>query len=981
MSARNVYTIPAGVPFLDALARGIDARLPKDDPLALARATVLLPTRRAARALGQALLASGGGGARLLPRIRPIGDVDEDALTVFAEADDGDLPPAIATVTRELYLARLILEAKAAEGVSSADQAVALARQLAAFLDECQTQGVSLDALDGIVPDAFAQHWQTTLTFLSILKTQWPTLLSAMGAIDPAQRRDILIRRLTARWRDAPPDGFVFAAGSTGSIPATAELLACVAAMPNGAVILPGLDTEIDDEAWGELGPSHPQFGLKQLLGRMGLARDDVRLWTEDAGALAARRRLLSAALRPPSATDAWRGFVARDGAAIREGVRGLSRIDLPNERAEAAVIALTLREAIDAPGATAALVTPDRALARRVSTELRRYGIDADDSAGAPLTSLPNGVFLQLIADCAAEDFAPAPVLALLKHPLARAGHDDGALRDSAEALERAVLRGPRPRGGFDGIAVALAACEDTALKVRASVARDALRLVRDAFAPFLKGPHDLATLAAAHVEAAEALSRDGADALPVWEGDAGEAAALLFEALTREGADILACDLSAYARVVGEMMRGATVRPGRPQHAQVFIWGPLEARLQSADTIVLGGLNEGTWPQIAESDPWVSRPMRTVLGLEQPERRIGLSAHDFAQLAAQPSVVLTRSAKAEGAPATPSRWLTRLEALIGAQGATWKDAATPARVHAFDTPPRGKMPPPPSPCPPVAARPRTLSVTRVEEWVRDPYASYARYVLRLRALDPIDADMDARARGTLIHGILEDFIRAHGAAMPADPHAAMRAIADRHFATLAHDAAAQALWRPRFDAAAAWFLRQELLRRTSIAKAAAETVGTFGLKGPAGPFTLSAKADRIDRLRDGAIEVLDYKTGAARTRKEMETGFAPQLPLEGAIAAAGGFGPDLAGAVRALVYFVLSGAGDGGKEQRLDGADAAKAVEAALNGLQKRIAAFDKADTPYLSRPHMKFRRDPSDYDHLARFAEWSAYSEDAP
>ena len=274
MSAHNVYTIPAGVPFLDALARGIDARLPKDDPLALARATVLLPTRRAARALGQALLASGGGGARLLPRIRPIGDVDEDALTVFAEADDGDLPPAIATVTRELYLARLILEAKAAEGVSSADQAVALARQLAAFLDECQTQGVSLDALDGIVPDAFAQHWQTTLTFLSILKTQWPTLLSAMGAIDPAQRRDILIRRLTARWHEAPPDGFVFAAGSTGSIPATAELLACVAAMPNGAVILPGLDTEIDDAAghWPRGGGFSPRRCVRRAPPTRGAA-------------------------------------------------------------------------------------------------------------------------------------------------------------------------------------------------------------------------------------------------------------------------------------------------------------------------------------------------------------------------------------------------------------------------------------------------------------------------------------------------------------------------------------------------------------------------------------------------------------------------------------------------------------------------------------------------------------------------------------
>ncbi len=459
-AAANVYTIPPTAAFVDALARGLAAEA-GPDPLTLSRMTVLLPTRRAARALREAFLRLSDGRPMLLPVMRPIGDVDEDELDLTqgagAAGDALDLPDAISTLERQLILARLILaRAEAEDRDMSIAQASVLARELGQFLDQVHTERLSFDRLAELVPQDFAEHWGITLEFLRIVTQAWPKILEERALLDPTRRRDIAINALARHWQEHPPTDPVIAAGSTGSIPATAELLGVIARLNKGIVVLPGLDLDLDEESWDALEPSHPQYGMRELIAGIGVEREEVRIWPGMAGApppATARVTLLREAMRPAATTDQWRKIDMRRGPALE----GLSRLDLPGPREEAGVIALSMREVLETPGMTAALVTPDRQLARRVAAELGRWNIPVDDSAGTPLGETPPGAFLRLLGEAMLERLAPVPLLALLKHPFAAAGMDRAAFRATVRQLEAVVLRGPRPAEGFDGLRNAL--------------------------------------------------------------------------------------------------------------------------------------------------------------------------------------------------------------------------------------------------------------------------------------------------------------------------------------------------------------------------------------------------------------------------------------------------------------------------------------------------------------------------------------------
>ena len=456
---RHVFTIPSGVSFLDALVDGFVARL-GDEPATLTRATILLPTRRACRALREAFLRRSGGRPMLLPRLRPIGDVDDDELALASDSDL-DLPPAISTLRRQLVLARSILKIRSDDGPMTAPQALELAAELALLLDQVQTEGLGFDGLERLVPEEYAEHWRRTIDFLKILTAHWPDILANEGAIDPAERRNRALDALAAHWTAQPPDHPVIAAGSTGSIPATARLLGVIAGMPRGAVVLPGLDRDLDDESWSAVDETHPQFGLKQLLAALDVERAEVEPWTATAPPRSARRALLAAALQPAATTVGWRG----SGEIGAETLAGLIRVDCAHTQEEAQVVALVLREALETPGRTAALVTPDRELARRVAAELARFGIAIDDSAGRPLAASPPAVFLRLIAEVVAGGTPPVPLLSLLKHPLAATGLAVAECRRLARTLEIEALRGPRPSSGFTGLRQALSGEADPGL------------------------------------------------------------------------------------------------------------------------------------------------------------------------------------------------------------------------------------------------------------------------------------------------------------------------------------------------------------------------------------------------------------------------------------------------------------------------------------------------------------------------------------
>ncbi len=970
----NLYTIAPGMPFTATLVDGIVARHGAD-PAAWPSVTVLVPNRRAVRALSDAFLRANGGQAALLPAIRPIGDVDAEDLAFEEAALAGELDlriaPAIAPLQRQCLLARLVARFEERRGGASLApaQTARLAAALSRLLDQIQTERLDIARLEDLVPENFSSHWQQTLKFLAVVTQHWPAELAARGQTDPAQRRNALLEAQCQAWRANPPSAPVIAAGTTGSVPAVADLLALIARLPQGAVVLPGFDRGLDDADWEILGDSHPQGGMKRLLAHIGAGRQEVADWhaTSLDGDVAVRTRALRIAFAPAANAHHWHRVAA--GAAPLPGVR---LIEAASPREEAAAIALALREVLETPGKTAALVTPDRNLARRVAAELQRWGVTIDDSAGQPLAQSPAGRFLRLSAEAVIDGFEPVSLLALLKHPLATLGLTRGACRTLARRLEMALLRGVRPAAGAAGL---LQAAQS---QLEGDERDDLISFVerlRDQCAPLAAlaqtdRPLPLSEILQAHLCVAEGLAGQ-AEAL--WAGDDGLACAQFAVELATAAADAAALTARQYPALLSALMEGRVIRSAVASHPRLTIWGTLEARLQSADRIILGGLNEGIWPREIAPDPWMSEPMRQAFGLPPAARRIGLGAHDFVQAMAAPDILLSRASKADGAPTVPSRWLARLKALYGGQIASAQCYVDWAR--AIDAPAQYQPVQRPAPRPPLAARPKRLSVTQVETWRRDPYALYARHVLGLKPLDPLDQDPSAAERGNLAHEALDQFIKTYGDRLPDDAYEKLLEIGHAVYAPLLDRPAIWGFWWPRFRQAARWFIAQQRQRAGTYQLLATEVSAALALPDTHAPFILTAKADRIDRSADGQLEIIDYKSGALPSDRQIAAGYAPQMPLQGWLAEQGAFQGVPAAAVAALSYWPIKGLQQDQKIKTVG--DPAARIAQAIAGLSQLVDAFANPQMPYLSSLRPKSAR-PGDYDHLARVAEWRGEAE---
>src|SRR6266516_409653 len=1016
----RVFTIPASLAFLPTLVRALaDGTLvpgfPGSDPLALAAASVYLPTRRACRAAGELFLEALGCDAAVLPCFVALGDVDEDEV-IFSAASGAaslELPPAMPALERRLLLARLIAqwarspEVHGARGTplvaGNPAAALTLADELARLIDDMTTRQVPWHRLDELVPDRFDRYWQLSLRFLQIARDAWPAILAERGLMEAAARRDRLLAAEATRLAEAQT-GPVIAAGSTGSMPATAALLTAIAALPNGALVLPGLDTDLDRKSWECIGgraeapgheaaapaAGHPQFAMHLLLRRIGMDREMVVSFGEPARA---RARLVSEAFRPAATTELWTHRL--DDRLIGEALAGGAVIEAANAEEEANAIAVALREAIEASGTRAALVTADRALARRVAAALGRWNVAYEDSRGNSLRETQAGVFARLAAEAALSGLPPVTLLALLKHPLFRLG---AAAEENVRAiagLERALLRGPAPRPGSAGLVHALAAFR----RERGNLhPRDPRAVLTDpeldaagglieglaaALAPLetlTAGPQRFGEIAARHRQVIAALGQDASGNVPALEGEDGFALADAFEEIVaRPAADDLVLAPRDYPDLFRTTIADRNVRRPPASGARVHILGRLEARLQSFDTFVVGGLVEGSWPPEAHSDPWLSRPMRHELGLDLPERRIGLSAHDFAQCLGAAKVVLARAGKLGGAPTLASRFLQRLTAVAGA--ARWSEAlARGGRYLALArTLDRADCVPikTPAPRPPRAARPNYLTVTDVEHWLRDPYTIYAKHVLRLAPLDAVNTPPGARDRGNLIHNVIGDFTQSFAEALPPDALAELLRLGAERFKPLEDFPEARAFWWPRFLRIAAWFVGWDAVRRAGLAASRAEIRGEITIPLGDRSFRLAARADRIDRLANGEYVIVDYKAGEVRTEKEVRVGFAPQLTLEADILRNGGFPEiDRGASVAALVYVQLKGGEPAGEEIRIDFKQGTPDGQAdrALARFTGLVARFDREDQPFRSLVHPMWKARYGDYDHLARVKEWS-------
>ncbi len=1040
----RVFSIPPGCAFLptlvDALLEGRLVGPLSDDPAALADITIYVPTRRATRALIALLAERGDGRAQLLPRIVPLGETDEAEFeltglegTPFAEA--ASLKPPIPPLERRLILTRLVQRWSAEVDrallqigpeipfmvpASPAD-AVNLAGDLETLMDAFTTEGIDWHALELAVDADYSKYFEITRHFVQIASENWPKILGERQASDPAQRRTALIEAEARRLTRERPTHPIIVAGSTGSVPATAHLMATIARLPKGAVVLPGLDTDLDEESWLTIGGvgdddndpvhSHPQAALRRLVDKhLRIQRSDIPVLGDAPDEARARNRLLSEALRPADTTDRWSLIQAEERVALgKSGCEGLTIIEAMDEREEALAIAIALRETLADTRKTAALVTPDRALATRVTAELGRWGLSVEDSAGVPLSDTPAGRLARLAAEAAADDLSPVRLLAVLAHPLVRLGYTREQVEHAASILEIGVLRGPAPAPGIEGLRAALATRrtekDHRTPRPRArltdadwDLADELLQRLGLAFQTFTPAVHgegrlDLMALVEHHRVAVEWLCAppDGEEAE---EEPSREPLAALFDDL--ENSDIRAeeghplegrfVDYPAFFTALAKQ-RSLSPSP-RTTHRRLKILGLLEARLLSVDRVVLGGLDEGTWPPRTVTDAFLNRPMRARVGLMPPERRIGQTAHDFVQALGTHDVVITRAHKRDGSPMVPSRFLQRLKAFTGKE--VWERMTRSGEYYrrlarTLDTPEPAPALPRPRPKPDPALFPRSLSVTEVEMLVRDPYSIFARHVLKLDALDEIAVAPSAAERGTIIHDIIGTFGERYPKALPENAQEILLGLGTEAFFKIEQAyPELYAEWWPRFERLAAQFVVWEQMRRPDLAEVFAERSGRLSIPLPDGSiFNLRARADRIEQRRDGGFTIVDFKTGQPPGVREVYAGFSPQLTLEAVMLMKGAFkGLPMAKDTPDLLYVHTTGGREPIKPREIKpGRDEERTVSEIVEEHRRRfegmIARFVKGESAYVSRPFPKYARRFSEYDHLARVKEWSLAS----
>lgn len=1042
--ARRLFSIAPGARFLrevvDALCSG---RLVEGftfdpaHPLALARVTIYVPTRRAARALRSEFVDHMGGRSAILPVIRPLGESDEDS-GFFDDGPDLTLAPPVGQVETLLELASLIVRWKEnlpaivsgfhgdspLMAPASPADAIWLARDLADILNAMETHSKPWAALDKLDAGDHAEWWQLTLEFLKIASRFWPERLVELDRSSLAAHARATIDAEIARLNREPAKDPIVVAGSTGSIPATADLMAAIADQEMGALVLPGLDFTLAQGAWEMLRPgpdadaatlSHPQFGLAALLARLGATREDVAALGTVPDAVASRNALISTALLPARATEAW-STTAPDPAQVGAALEDVTLIEADNEREEATAVSLAMRLAGDDTAARVALVTPDRNLARRVAVELRRFGIEANDSGGQPLAATSQASLIRLLLEAVMQPGDPVALTALLSHPLARFSFSEADCARAASTLERLALRGTV--GDVD--IAALAALLEEGLRLtqhtpqwRKRISDDEIALARllaeraqtavaalsgyfVRFAPAsesLSSRRPVCEWARETVAAVESVAADPQAGLSgLWDGEAGEKLVGLFSDLIASRASFSASG-AEWADILLALIASETVKPRIAAHPRIFIWGTLEARLQEVDTVVLAGLNEESWPDTGADGAFLSRSMKMELGLDPPERFIGLAAHDFQMAMGLPSVVLSRSLRSGRAPTIASRWLQRLQVVAGDEPAkAMKARGERLRRQAANLDRRALRPSAsrPEPKPAVDVQPKSYSFSEVKTLRRDPYAIYAKKVLRLDPLEPLVRDPGVLERGTLYHAILESFGRESREFATPGAWELMMRIADRHFAGERLPAHIEVLWRPRFDEVARLYLQWESERENEVAERHVEQWGEMSIPGTV--CTLRGKADRIDLLGDGTAEIIDFKTGISPSRKEARALLDPQLPLEAAALAAGAFSQIGRCEPSSLKYVRLRGddrlpvgslegyhntrttSDDGTFKSAADlGQEAIEQLAGFITVLAFRRRGFASRLIP------AKAREFGGDYDHLARVAEWSNAEDD--
>jgi ATP-dependent helicase/nuclease subunit B len=871
----------------------------------------------------------------------PIGEIGKEALHyIYPDT------PAVMSRTQQKMLITQLVKQWTKNIPMGAGQSAQLAFELLRLLDEITEEEITLDKLHHIVPENYSEHWQLTLDFLKIITEAWPDLINNLSLVDPIHMRQLALDAQIQYWQKHPPKHPVIAAGSTGSIPATARLLNAIANMENGYVILPGLDQTLDEQSWEELEPSHPQYGLKQLLEQMQLQRSDVLDWKSTPPT--PRHLLLSHTMQPANQTHKWH----HADNISPEATKNLVRIDTQTPEEEAQTIALILRDTLEGPKKNAALVTHDRTLARYVSTLLKQWDITINDSEGTDLAHTVPAVFMRLLLEASLPTASPLAILSLLKHPLCLGQHRSTSFRHHVRTLEKQLFRGVRHTEGL------LSLYNHIQHSDLHEWFDDIITPLKPLLTQLQKPQSEFTHILQLHLEACEALSREEM----LWNSDEGKQLKSILDEISLHADYIGPVAPTEYLQLIFALLSGQQFRPSYGHHPRLHILSPMEARMQQFDTIILSGLNEGSWPPNASQDPWMNRAIRQQVGLPPPERLIGLAAHDFVQLTCNNKVYLTRSRKNKGVQTIPSRWLMRLNQVMQIHqlnytkdkpwlewARQWQETDTPTPCT------------PPAPTPSAELRPTHYSASLIEQLMRNPYGVYASHILKLKPLDPIDQDPGAAEFGNFIHRALELFHNS--------PHAPtydrLIKCAQDVLRTLDIPKAITTLWWPRFKRIAHWIIKEELKRNTSIAAIHTENKGHYII----GDFTISARADRIEQTDQG-LGIIDYKTGTLPTNESIRLGISPQMVIEAIIAKKDGYALSNT-TLSSIEYWRLSGSNPAGEIRYIK--DIETLCDVGEVGIETLCTEFSRADTPYLHTPRSQYGPSFNPYTHLAREKEW--------
>ncbi|MBO9476171.1 double-strand break repair protein AddB [Shimia sp. R11_0] len=969
--APRVFALPAGVDFPKALVTGLQTRFSNMAPQEVARSQIIVNTARMARRV-QMLFNTGP--AMLLPRI--------DVLGSFTKVATADLPRPSSPIRQRFELIQLVTSLLEQQPDLAARASVYdLADSLAGLFDEMAGEGVDVDTIDALDVSDQSGHWARAQQFFSIARHFLDDLDSDPGK-DALQRH--AVETIIARWQENPPQHPIILAGSTGSRGTMQLLMQAVARLPQGAIVLPGYDFDMPAATWAHLGSGmesedHPQYRYHAIMQMMDLTPHDIEPWDNTPPPAPARNRLVSLALRPAPVTDQWLAEGPTLGDLI-PATENVTLIEATTQREEALTIAARMRKAAE-DGQTCALITPDRMLTRQVTAALDRWNITPDDSAGQPLQLSPPGRFLRHVVALFHQKLTSEMLLTLLKHPLCHSAQDRGTHLRFTRELELHLRRKGTTYPDAEKLLAWAAAAKTDMSNWMTWLTRCFCHQERT-------DKHDMPMLLNAHIALAEAIS-DGpmpesdTTSGELWKEGAGRAAQRMIEDI-RENAHVVgAISATDYADLFGALLSRGEVRDRDAGHPQILIWGTLEARVQGADLVILGGLNEGSWPEAPSPDPWLNRKMRHDAGLLLPERRIGLAAHDFQQAVCAPEVWITRAVRSDEAETVPSRWINRMINLLGGlpdqngpealadmreRGKLWLD-----RVRALETVPTVPAAARPSPTPPPEARPRELSVTEIKRLIRDPYAIYAKRVLHLRPLDPLMRTPDALLRGIIVHEVLEKLITESKDQDAPVTRERILQITETVLAENVPWATARVMWMARMSRVADHIVDGETRRRTRGTPEAFEATTSRNIESLG--FTLTAKADRIDRTPSGELILYDYKTGAPPTRDE-QTYFDKQLLLEAAMAEETGFKGIDPARVADAIYIGL------GTKPKDQPAPLAETPTAQIwEEFSNLIAQYLEEGKGFTARRAMQSERDEGTYDQLARFGEWDATDDPAP